>query len=144
MNPLMSIDLEDDSTRLLILETVRQEAYRLAKEQDKKNKKQQLKDYDKFISRVEKFKKREYVLVQNEAKKKFDLNWYGLYEVIVKKFLNAYILREIKNRKKLRDIERLISRDRLQRARVNRQLVKGQNMPTRKGKRRTYRSKLNP
>lgn len=90
------------------------------------------------------FKEGEYVLVWNQAKKKFDLNWYGPYKVLKEKYPNIYELCEIKKGKNGKTIERLISGDRMHKARVNGTLIQGWNIPTRKSKRRVYGNQLQP
>lgn len=80
----------------------------------------------------------------NEAKKKPGLNWYGPYEIIAKKFSNTYKLREIGKGGKSKEVERLISGDRLHRAKVYSEVQGGWHMPTGKGKKRLYGSTLWP
>jgi hypothetical protein len=144
MNPLLSDNLDDDATRLPLLETARQEARRLATERDDANKAQWAKDHPSILSGAGKFQEGEYVLVRNQAKKKFDPNWYGPYKVVTERFPNTYRLREVRNGKDGKIVERLITGDRLHKARVNGQLIRGWNMPVGKGKKRVYGSQLQP
>ncbi len=131
--------------RLPQFETARREARRLEDERAEKNKRQWFKDNEKALVGVDKFKEGEHVLVRNEAKEKFDLNWYGPYEVKEVGPHNTYKLRTIagKDGKKGEPLPRMVSGDRLHRAKIQGKITRSWNLPkSQSKKRRTYGSAL--
>jgi hypothetical protein len=144
-NDYTPLDWSVKEDRLPIFQTSRQEARLEMEKRAEANKRQWEKD-NKNLVEAERFKEGEYVLVRNEKKEKFDLNWYGPYLVVQEVTRNVYKLRTIAGRDGKNGVElpRLIAGDRLHKARVDGKITRAWNMPGKRTRQRTYGSEADP
>lgn len=131
-------DWEATKDRLPMFETARREAHRLAETRAKYNKER----WEKSLKRAEvvKFKKGDYVLIRNESKKKFELNWWGPYEVHEEIKPNVYTLRTTPGRVGQNGdvLPRSITGDRLHLARIKGAITRSWNLPNPRGRPKVY------
>jgi hypothetical protein len=107
--------------------TIRAEAYRHTVQRAETNKRA----WDAGVLPVE-YKTNDHVLVRAEGQRKYEGNWFGPYTVVRAALLNTYQLKTPQGRV----LERLISGDRLRRARVSGRITWGWHMPKGESRRR--------
>ncbi len=49
--------------------------------------------WDKKVNKKEAFHKKDWVLIWMKKSKKFEVHWYGLYQIIQSKILNTYLIK---------------------------------------------------
>jgi hypothetical protein len=142
-NEYTPLNAEAIIDRLPQFETACREARRLEDERAKKNKQQWEKDNKRRLAVGVKFKKGDHVLVRNEGKQKFNLNWYRPYEVLEAGPHNTYKLRTVagKDGKKGTELPRMVNGDRLHKVKIQGKLTKSWHLPkSLEKKRQAYRN----
>ena len=88
------------------------------------------KKWDAQVNSKETFAVGDWVLIRTKKPKKFEVHWYGPYQIVRAETLNTYVLKEPGGSKN----KYLISGDRMKKARVDGMITRGWRMPKKAGR----------
>ncbi len=88
------------------------------------------KKWDSQVNDKDKFQVGDWVLIRTKKPKKFEVHWYGPYQIVRKEILNTYLLKAPGGAAH----KYLISGDRIKKARVEGRVTRGWRMPKGPGK----------